>query len=105
MGFLILYCVGQDCEKDVDDCADVTCLNSGQCKDMLNNFTCDCHPGFTGELCELNIDECKPQPCKNGGVCFDGIASYTCQCSEKWTGTLCRFLLRYVFIDIYSQCK
>ena len=70
----------------MDDCASVTCLNDGKCKDMLNNFTCDCHPGFRGEYCQENIDECKPQPCKNGGTCIDGIAGYTCRCTEKWIG-------------------
>lgn len=70
----------------MDDCASVTCQNEGKCKDMLNNFTCICHPGFRGELCQENINECAAEPCKNGGTCVDGVAGYTCQCTEKWTG-------------------
>ena len=83
-----MCCIGKNCEKDVDDCAGVKCYNDGVCVDLLNNFTCDCHPGFRGPFCEENIDECKQQPCKNGGLCIDGIAGYTCQCMEKWTGKL-----------------
>ena len=72
----------------MDDCANVTCLNDGKCKEMLNNFTCDCHPGFRGEYCKENINECQPRPCRNGGSCVDGIAGYTCLCTEKWLGKL-----------------
>ena len=85
IGF-ILCLIGKNCELNVDDCAQVTCENGGKCKDMLNNFSCDCHPGFTGVRCTENIDECKSQPCQNGGTCIDGVASYRCQCTKKWAG-------------------
>ena len=74
----------------------MTCENEGICTDMLNNFTCDCHPGFRGERCEENIDECKPQPCKNGGTCVDGVAGYNCLCTKEWTGKL--FTQWYLFL-------
>ena len=31
---------------------------NGQCVDVINSFTCDCNPGYTGELCETDIDDC-----------------------------------------------
>ena len=37
---------------DIDDCADIVCLNSGACKDGLNSYTCQCQSGFTGQHCE-----------------------------------------------------
>ena len=89
-----MFCVGQNCEIDIDDCANVICDNDGKCKDMVNNFTCECHPGFRGQFCTENIDECEPQPCKNGGSCKDGIASYTCQCTKEWTGKQLNFVDR-----------
>ena len=38
-------------------------------QDLLNDFTCQCTPGYTGRHCDTNIDECSPNPCNNGGVC------------------------------------
>ena len=29
-----------------------TCLNGGICKDLGNNFTCNCSKGFEGTRCE-----------------------------------------------------
>lgn len=84
--FISTFCLGKNCEKNVDDCARVTCLNDGKCKDFLNNFTCDCHPGFEGKFCKRNIDECASGPCRNGGTCLDGIADYKCLCTSEWSG-------------------
>lgn len=37
---------------DIDECANVTCGNGGNCTDKINGFECTCVLGFTGELCE-----------------------------------------------------
>jgi hypothetical protein len=45
--------------KDVDDCASSPCSNGGDCRDALKNYTCACHPGFSGQDCAIdNEDEC-----------------------------------------------
>ena len=36
---------------DVDECASHPCQHQGTCVDGINDFTCSCHPGFTGVLC------------------------------------------------------
>ena len=38
--------------KDVDDCANHTCVNGATCVDGANNFSCKCIPGYSGERCE-----------------------------------------------------
>jgi hypothetical protein len=36
---------GDQCELEVDDCAESSCLNNGTCVDRLNGFNCTCLPG------------------------------------------------------------
>lgn len=38
--------------SDIDDCINVTCKNGGSCIDGINNFTCSCVKGYTGDWCE-----------------------------------------------------
>ncbi len=38
--------------SDIDDCESVTCQNSGSCVDSVNDYSCDCVSGYTGEHCE-----------------------------------------------------
>lgn len=77
---------GQNCEVNLDDCADGPCKNGGMCVDGDNTFTCSCTPFWVGDTCEINIDECKSLPCLNGGNCIDYTDSltigYVCDCSE-----------------------
>lgn len=56
---LSISIAGQNCEINIDECASNPCLNNATCNDEINNFTCDCQPGFNGRLCEINIDECE----------------------------------------------
>ena len=37
---------------DIDDCALFPCYNEATCIDQLNNFTCACAYGYSGDLCE-----------------------------------------------------
>ena len=43
---------------DHDDCASQPCQNGGDCSDALQNYTCACHPGFSGADCSIDVDEC-----------------------------------------------
>ena len=65
-------------------------MNGATCVDGINNFTCNCPPGYSGRHCEINIDDCAPQPCQNGGGCVDGVNLYICNCTDTgFTGDNC----------------
>ena len=36
---------------DIDDCADQPCEHGGSCGDAVNDYTCNCVPGYTGRNC------------------------------------------------------
>ena len=38
--------------SDIDDCQLSPCHTDATCLDHVNNFTCVCQPGFTGQLCD-----------------------------------------------------
>ena len=61
---------------DIDECASGPCLNSGNCINLLNSFSCQCFTGFEGVFCEINKNECISNPCQNGGECVDMIGQY-----------------------------
>lgn len=42
----------------------------------VNNFTCNCVPGYTGAMCEVDINECEGINCQNNGVCLDLVNQY-----------------------------
>jgi len=37
---------------DINECASDPCKNGGECKDEINQFTCTCAEGWTGNTCE-----------------------------------------------------
>lgn len=71
-------------------CYDHECFNGAKCLDPLVNHTCECLPGYEGDLCQIDIDECADNACNvnNSLRCVDGVANYTCQCQTGWTGWL-----------------
>ena len=40
---------------DIDDCKSNPCKNGGACTDGLNNHTCKCAPGYTGDNCKISM--------------------------------------------------
>lgn len=68
------------------------CKNGATCIDLVNDYQCNCVPGFTGHDCETNIDECANNPCQNG-ECMDMINAFYCMCPDGFTGTLCETMI------------
>ncbi len=40
--------------SDIDECASNPCENGGTCVDDINQYTCNCDPGWTGVHCETS---------------------------------------------------
>lgn len=64
---------GDQCETNINDCSNSTCLNGGQCIDSVNNYTCSCTEGWTGRDCSVDVNECRPNPCLQNGICVENI--------------------------------
>nr|XP_058945176.1 von Willebrand factor D and EGF domain-containing protein-like [Pocillopora verrucosa] len=79
---------GKNC-KDIDDCMNHTCTVSASCVDGVNNYSCVCLVGFTGDHCETNIDECINHTCANGASCVDLVNNFSCSCMAGFSGDLC----------------
>ena len=60
---------------NIDECASRPCVNNGTCTDQINDYKCDCLPGFKGKQCEREINECLPKPCLNNATCMDKVSS------------------------------
>lgn len=95
---------GVNCETDIDDCVNNTCLHGSTCQDRINYYNCECAPGYRGQRCEIDIDECLEQkPCQNGATCIDKVADFECRCAPGYRGRNCE-----IEIDEckeYSPCQ
>ena len=38
--------------SEVDECASSPCQNNAVCRDLANEFMCDCAAGYEGTLCQ-----------------------------------------------------
>ncbi|CAH1789732.1 unnamed protein product, partial [Owenia fusiformis] len=85
-------------------CESFPCQNEGTCRwefeiiggqyNFKDEYTCICHPGYSGTHCELDSnvsDPCDSSPCTNGGTCASssGGTSFSCSCPTSHTGDLC----------------
>ena len=50
--FYPIYCVWNSFCTDIDDCTPDPCQNGGTCTDGVNDYTCACVLGYTGNDCE-----------------------------------------------------
>jgi len=41
---------GTNCQEELNECNSNPCQHGGQCIDGLNNYTCICPVGYTGQL-------------------------------------------------------
>ncbi|KAE8738022.1 hypothetical protein FOCC_FOCC016509 [Frankliniella occidentalis] len=97
-----VYLVGrarsQNCEINIDDCAEKPCLLGANCTDLVNDFKCTCPSGFTGKRCHEKIDLCANGPCENG-VCVDKLFVHQCVCKPGWTGRSCEININDCSVD------
>lgn len=84
-------------KPDIDECESSPCKHGATCVDLVNDYQCNCAPGYSGSNCEIDIDECANSPCQNGGECIDKINEFYCKCEAGYNGTLCE-------IDI-NECR
>lgn len=56
---------------------------------MINQFRCQCVPGYLGSLCSDKVDLCLTKPCANGGTCTNLNNDYKCTCRAGFTGKDC----------------
>jgi hypothetical protein len=84
---------GLTCSEHIDLCSSQSnCANNGICRPNLDikpfGYTCQCLPGFTGQMCEVNVDDCLSEPCKHGR-CIDNINGFVCQCYQGYDDLFC----------------
>nr|XP_034306001.1 fibropellin-1-like isoform X3 [Crassostrea gigas] len=85
-------------------CRSFPCVH-GNCTDYVNNYTCECHPGFTGVNCDTEIINCQNFPCVHGN-CTDHVNNYTCECHPGFTGVNCdtEIINCQNFPCVYGNC-
>lgn len=82
----------QGCSAD-DVCLNGTCPPNSLCRDIWNDYTCDCIRGWGGTYCnESLITACDAEPCFNNGTCLlsQDRANFTCQCPDTHMNRQCQ---------------
>ena len=73
----------------INICVERPCRNDGVChQDSINNWNCECKPGFKGAFCQEA--SCQNSPCKNDGICIlTDFDKFLCLCTSDWQGKTC----------------
>jgi len=50
----------------------------GTCTDHVDNYTCNCHVGFTGPHCDIKIADCTIDSCYPKVTCFKNSDTISC---------------------------
>ncbi|XP_044530191.1 E-selectin [Gracilinanus agilis] len=63
-------------------CTNNSCNGHGECVEIINDFTCQCYPGFTGFHCEHAVT-CEPHANPENGVlvCTHPVGYFNSSCS------------------------
>ena len=87
------------------------CLHGGECIDGLNEHTCQCLPGYTGDHCEHRITVlCGDDACEPSGVCYEDYrqSNGTCVCGSGYSSGeltlllfICGFLKKNLLHKMY----
>lgn len=58
----------------------------------MNNFKCECSPGYNGTYCEGHQCDMDTDPCENGGMCIktNNGSGYQCDCTPGYMVRLLR---------------
>ena len=96
--------------KDIDECVNHTCQNGGSCKDGVNNYSCNCLRGFTGDRCQTgrcyDFFFCRFSPCHYCWCnCCCNFCCFLCYCSCCFLSLFCVEVNQFVVIDIFRVEK
>ena len=57
---------GEQCQFQVENSCKLenNCTHDVECLGSLQEYTCICPEGLSGELCEVNANDCEDNPCQ-----------------------------------------
>uniref|UniRef100_A0A0L8GNU4 EGF-like domain-containing protein n=1 Tax=Octopus bimaculoides TaxID=37653 RepID=A0A0L8GNU4_OCTBM len=90
--FFVHLCVWVYLHVYIIDCVG-QCHNGATCVNLVNDYRCQCRPGFTGRHCDAAINGCHSLPCLNGGVCYDLNDGFRCECPSGYVGLQCQIAI------------
>jgi protein crumbs len=47
------------------------CQHNSTCNNLVNDYSCECWPGFQGKDCQEDVLECAESPCQNNATCYE----------------------------------
>lgn len=87
-----------------DECASNPCVNGGSCVDRVDEFSCTCGRGYSGDFCQIRSSEavCFPSLCQ-GGVCVDDYQNNKAVCICNSGYRLSKSSCQYIEIKYFSS--